>query len=142
MLRRVPSWACPKFRKHGPDHVCGACLGAFLEQGPNADDSCLPPLVTFARGWLSVGATHWFGATDETTFPSCDGTRLLAQTVCGAICEVTLAFAPRVGRECKKCVAALHKLGFDIPKPADDRHISNASIDHVLRGVRNPIRFH
>jgi hypothetical protein len=121
MSRRTPTWACGDFEHHQSDHLCAACLTNFLAQGRDADDVCLPPRVQFGRGWFSVGATHWFGATDEMTFPSRDGRRLLAQTVCGTICDVTLAYAPRVGRECRKCVSVLRKLGFDVG-PRGERH--------------------
>jgi hypothetical protein len=116
MRRRVPTWACEDFPRHGSELICGACLANFLRQGKNADDACLPPRVAFARGWLSVGASHWFEGTDATVFPSRDDKRLLAQTVCGAVCEVTLAYAPRVGRECRKCVAVLRKHGILVPE--------------------------
>lgn len=121
MSRRIPTWACTEFPSHGVERVCAACLAKFLAQGRDADDACLPPRVKFGRGWFSVGATHWFGATDETVFLARDGRRILAQTVCGTICDVTLAYAPRVGRECRKCVSVLRKLGFDVG-PRDERH--------------------
>ena len=40
-----------------------------------------------------------------------DGKRLLAQAVCGGLCDVTFAYAAHAGRECRKCLAALRKLG-------------------------------
>lgn len=118
MSRRVPTWACADFPRDGSELICGACLANFLRQGKSADDACLPPRVAFARGWLSVGATHWFEGTDATVFASRDDKRLLAQTVCGAVCEVTLAYAPRVGRECMKCVAVLRRHGMQAPPRA------------------------
>jgi hypothetical protein len=67
----------------------------------------LPRRTRFARGWFSVGATHYFVATDATVFPARDGKRTLAQAVCGGICDVTVAYAPSTGRECGKCLHAL-----------------------------------
>jgi hypothetical protein len=70
----------------------------------------LPPRIDFGRGWFSVGAVHWFPATNDSVFPSRDGKRLLAQAICGGICEVTACYAPRAERPCKKCLLALDKL--------------------------------
>jgi hypothetical protein len=131
MSRRVPTWACAEFPHHGFDRICAACLASFLRQGHNADDACLPPRMAFGRGWFSVGATHWFGATDETVFPSREGSRILAQTVCGTICDVTMAYAPRVGRECRKCVSVLRKLGFDV-EARDERRRTADGKDNRL----------
>ena len=57
-----------------------------------------------------------FDATDATVFASREQARLMAQTVCGAVCEVMLADAPRVGRECSKCVAVPRNHGWNIAK--------------------------
>jgi len=108
---RIPKWACSKFAAHGADHICAACLQNFERQDSKTQGFDMPPRVKFGRGWFSVGATHWFGATDETLFDSRDGKRLLAQAVCGGICMVSMAWAPQAGRECRKCIAALRKLG-------------------------------
>jgi hypothetical protein len=131
MSRRIPTWACPKFRDHGPDRLCGACLAIFLGQGRHADDSCLPPRVEFARGWFSVGATHWFDASDSTVFPARDGRRILAQTICGTICDVTLAYAPHPGHRCKKCVSVLRKLGFDVASRDEGRRAADGKTDRL-----------
>jgi hypothetical protein len=124
MTLRIPAWACRQFKSHGYDQICAACLKRFQQQGNQTRGWDLPPRVEFDRGWFSVGATHWFGATDETSFPSRDGSRLLAQAVCGGICETTIAYAPLAGRECKKCLATLKKLGFDLRAPGlpDAKH--------------------
>jgi hypothetical protein len=113
-MKRIPTWACREFQSHRWDGTCPTCIVRFREQGRRADVSCLPPRARFGRGWFSVGATHWFEGTDDTLFDSRDGKRHLAQTVCGVICHVTLAYAPRAGRECRKCVSVLGKLGYRV----------------------------
>jgi hypothetical protein len=111
MYRRVPAWACSKFDRHGDGAVCSTCLKNFQHQGNQTQDWDMAPRVTFGRGWFGIGAVHWFDATDDTLFPSKDGKRLLAQAVCGGICEMTTAWAPRAERECVKCLRALRKVG-------------------------------
>lgn len=82
----------------------------FKEQGNNTTGFDMAPRAHFGRGWHGIGASHWFTADDSTVFPSKDGKRLLAAAICGGICEVTLASAPRAGQECDKCLAAIRKL--------------------------------
>jgi hypothetical protein len=98
--------------------------------------------VTFGQGWFSVGATHWFEASDATLFPSRDGQRLLAQAACGGICEVTIAWAPRSGNECRKCLRALGRVVSQMPgKRPDSRGITGASpeeIRRLYRGLTKP----
>jgi hypothetical protein len=106
---RIPKWACSKFAEHGVAHVCADCLTIFKEQGSTTTGFDMPPRVHFGRGWHGIGAAHWFAADDSTVFPSRDGKRLLAAAICGGICEVTLAWAPRAGRECGKCLRAITK---------------------------------
>jgi hypothetical protein len=110
MARRTPAWACTRYDEHGEDHVRANCLGNYASQGSVTNGLDLPPRALFRVGWFHVGATHWFPATPDKVFPSRDGTRLLAAAVCGSICEVTLAWAPQVGRECRKCQRALAKM--------------------------------
>ncbi|WP_437899261.1 hypothetical protein [Sorangium sp. So ce124] len=109
-MSRRPSWACPAYERHG-DAICPECLRLYGDrcQLPEAR-APLPPRMSFGQGWFSVGATHWFEASDATLFPSRDGQRLLAQAACGGICDVTIAWAPRPGDECRKCLHALRKL--------------------------------
>jgi hypothetical protein len=111
MYRRVPEWACRKFPDHGKDVVCESCQKNFRAQGSKTQYSDLPPRAKFGRGWFSVGATHWFEATDATVFPARDGHRVLAQAFCGGVCEVTIAYAPQAEMECARCVRALKKAG-------------------------------
>jgi hypothetical protein len=98
--------------------------------------------VTFGRGWFSVSATHWFEASDATLFPSRDGQRLLAQAACGGICEVTIAWAPRLGDECRKCLRTLCKVMSQKPgKRADSSGPTGASpgeFRRLYRGVTKP----
>jgi hypothetical protein len=88
--------------------------------------------VVFGRGWFSHGAVHWFGASDETVFPARDGNRVLAQAVCGGICDVTLAYAPRAGNECRKCVSVLRKLGFAVVSEREREEVSAETKDRRL----------
>lgn len=106
-----PAWACAQYEGHGVDKRCSVCLNNFQRRKGRIASREMPPRVEFGRGWFSVGAVHWFDATDNTLFPSKDGRRMLAQAVCGAICEVTLAWAPSVEKECVKCIRALTKAG-------------------------------
>lgn len=106
----MPRWACPKYEKHGADRICAACLRNFREQGNRIHGRDMAPRARFGRGWFGVGAAHFFEATDATIFPSKDGKRVLAAAICGAICEVTMAWAPTAESECRKCLAALQKL--------------------------------
>lgn len=110
-MKRKPAWACKSYDAHTADAFCDACLASFRDQKSETRYSDLPPRVPFARGWLGVGATHWFDATDDVVLPSKDGRRVMAQAVCGAVCEMTLTWAPRAGRECRKCLSALRKAG-------------------------------
>ena len=110
VLKRIPRWACSKFTEHGQDFVCVDCLTIFKEQGSTTTGFDMAPRVHFGRGWHGIGASHWFSATDDAVFPSKDGRRLLAAAICGAICEVTMAWAPRAESECTKCLAAIRKL--------------------------------
>ena len=104
-----------KFAKHGRDALCPACLKNYKKLGYQTNGWDMPPLVNFARGWFSVGATHWFEADDASSvFVSKDGKRTLAAAICGGICEVTMTWAPRAGNECGKCLVALRKLGADV----------------------------
>jgi len=111
MYRRVPAWACEKYNEHGDQATCDECQENFRADGSKTQYRDMPPRATFGRGWFSVGATHWFEATDATLFPSRDGRRLLAQAFCGRICEVTMARAPQAERECERCLSALRKAG-------------------------------
>ena len=106
-MRRRPAWACPEYADHGEFAICPECLRLYEASGRERRGYDLPPRVTFAAGWFSMGATHYFTATDATVFPSRDGHRTLAQAVCGGICEVTIAHASRAGDECRKCLSAL-----------------------------------
>jgi hypothetical protein len=109
--RRIPEWACETFSQHGEYVVCAACLAMFREQGSKTQYSDLPPLVTFGRGWFSIGAVHYFTASDDTVFPARDGSSVLAKAVCGGICDVTLPRAPRAdGFECAKCLQVLRRV--------------------------------
>ncbi len=110
-MKRRPSWACSVFDAHGETIVCSACVAKFVKRGSRTEGWEMPPRAEFGRGWFGVGAIHWFDATDAALFPSKDGKRLLAQAVCGAICEMTLTWAPRAERECVKCLRALKKAG-------------------------------
>ena len=114
-MSRRPFWACPEYERHG-DVVCAECLCLYGARShlPQARDT-LPPRVTFGQGWFSVDATHWFEASNATLFPSRDGRRLLAQAACGGICEVTIAWAPRPGNECRKCLRALRRATSETP---------------------------
>ena len=85
MSRRVPAWACAKYTEHGDQEICMSCQKNFRGHGSKTQYRDMPPRATFGRGWFSVGATHWFEATDATVFPSRDGTRLLAQAFCGGM---------------------------------------------------------
>lgn len=110
-MKRAPAWACANFDRHGADQPCRVCLNNFQRQKGRVGSRDMPPRVIFGRGWVGFGAAHWFDATDNALFPSKDGRRLLAQAVCGSICEVTLAWAPTPGSECSKCIRALTKAG-------------------------------
>ena len=110
MARRTPAWACTRYDQHGEDHVCADCLVIYERQGSVTTGFDMPPRVRFGEGWFHVGATHWFPATPDKVFPSRDGSRLLAAAVCGLICEMTITWAPKVGRECRKCQRALAKM--------------------------------
>lgn len=124
MTLRIPSWACSHFETHGDGQICDDCLKNFQRQGNRTRGWDLPPRVAFGRGWFSVGTVHWFGATDETVFPSRAGDRVLAQAVCGGICDVTLTYAPRAGDECGKCVRTLRKLGFAVVSEREREEVS------------------
>ena len=109
MRRRPPSWACPDYEQHG-DVVCPECLRIFEAHGQQLEAwDHLPPRTDFGEGWFSMGAVHWFPATDDTVFPSRDGKRVLAQAICGSICEVTFTWAPKARRACRKCLRVLEK---------------------------------
>jgi hypothetical protein len=111
MYRRIPAWACDKYGEHGDHAVCERCQENFRANGSKTEYRDMPPRARFGRGWFSVGAVHWFEATDATVFPSRDGKRLLAAAFCGGICDVTIAWAPQAERECDKCIRALRKVG-------------------------------
>jgi len=136
-MSRRPSWACPEYERHG-DVACRECLRLYGARGPvpQARDS-LPPRMTFGQGWFSLGATHWFEASDDTLFPSRDGRRLLAQAACGGICEVTSAWAPRPGSECRKCLRALRRATSQAPSvPAESSGGAGAPSGKLLRLYR------
>jgi hypothetical protein len=107
-MTRIPSWACERFVEHG-DTECPNCMANFVARGSQlATGDHFPPRVRFQRGWLTLGATHWFEAADSSVFVSRDGLRTLAQAICGQICDVTLAYAPMMDwRRCSKCLRAL-----------------------------------
>jgi hypothetical protein len=79
MYRRVPARACEKYNEHGDQATCDECQENFRADGSKTQYRDMPPRATFGRGWFSVGATHWFEATDATLFPSRDGRRILTQ---------------------------------------------------------------
>ena len=81
IMARNPVWACPSYDEHGQWAVCAACLERFRKRGGVSAD--LPPPVEFGRGWFSVGAVHWFAATDSTVYVARDGRRVLAQAASG-----------------------------------------------------------
>ena len=109
-MKHRPSWACPDYDQH-VDTVCPECLRIYESTGRRLGRRDMPPRVVFGQGWFSIGAVHWFPATDDAVFPSRDGKRVLAQAICGGICDVTICGAPRAGEgwACKKCLRALEK---------------------------------
>ena len=103
----------------------------------------------FQRGWLTLGATHWFEASDSSVFVARDGQRTLAQAICGQICDVTLTFAPMMGRnECTKCVRALGKVAVSsLPvhpgnpcshDPTDGSASESSTVVRLYRGLKEP----
>ena len=86
---RTPRWACREFTTHGAQTICAVCSKNFERQGNQTQGWDLPPRAKFGRGWFSVGATHFFDPADDNVFDSRDGKRLLAQAVCGGLCDVT-----------------------------------------------------
>jgi len=94
MYRRIPAWACDKYGEHGDHAVCERCQENFRANGSKTEYRDMPPHAEFGRGWFSVGAVHYFEATDATVFPSRDGKRVLAAAFCGGICE---RIVPRAG---------------------------------------------
>lgn len=131
-MARNPVWACPSYNEHGQWAVCVACLERFRKRGGVSED--LPPPVEFGRGWFSVGAVHWFAATDSTVYVARDGRRVLAQAACGGICDVTTARAPRPKRECRRCLRAL-----GLMKPAfTDRPGTFGVYVRIYRGLPEP----
>src|SRR3990170_3283047 len=139
-MTRRPCWACPEYERHG-DAICPECLRLYEARGyfPQSLHTLLPR-VSFGRGWFSVGASHWFEASDATLFPSRDGQRLLAQAACGGICEVTIARAPHPGRECQKCLRALRKVVSQIPDERADSNgatgVSPGKLHRLYRGLK------
>lgn len=141
-MRRVPPWACKNYPDHG-EVVCPDCLRNYEATGQTRDRAVgLPPRTNFGRGWFSVGATHWFAATDATVFPSRDGKRVLAQAVCGGICDVTLTWAPTAGAECRKCLHAISKARAATASPTPERHAdlggTQRPILRLYRGLKEP----
>jgi hypothetical protein len=63
--RPAPRWACEKFNAHGEQTVCDDCLKNFKAQGSKTQGWDMPPRTKFGQGWFSVGAVHWFDATDD-----------------------------------------------------------------------------
>jgi hypothetical protein len=90
--------------------------------------------MAFGRGWFSGGATHWFAGTDATVFPARDGKRLLAQAACGGILDVTLCWAPNVGRECTKCLRAIEKAH----PTARVARAAAGQVQRLYRGLKAP----
>jgi len=135
---RRPRWACPSYEQHGEDAVCGDCLGRFqaTEHLPEPRPT-LPPTVAFGRGWISIGITHWFEADDASVFPSRDGRTLLAQSLCGLICHVTIARAPRSGEgdRCKKCLLARNKVRRDDKSVDGPDSVAPARPRRLYRGL-------
>lgn len=108
--RPSPSWACARFVEHGEGELdCPDCLTNFVARGSKLETwDHFPPRVQFQRGWLTLGATHWFEAADGSVFVARDGRRVLAQAICGQICDVTMTWAPMMDwRKCTKCLRAL-----------------------------------
>jgi hypothetical protein len=128
--RPAPEWACEKFIEHGERTPCDACVKKFRAQGSKTQHWDMPPRTTFGRGWFGLGAAHWFDATDDAVFPARDGSRVLARAVCGGICDVTLAWAPRAERECARRRIAIAQNGAS-------RSPISADADHTKR--RMPI---
>jgi hypothetical protein len=85
MTLRLPSWAFNDFESRGQDRVCANCLMTIQRQDSQTRGWDLPPRIQFGRGWFTVCATHWLGATDAKVFPPRHQRRLLAQTVYAAL---------------------------------------------------------
>lgn len=106
----IPSWACARVVEHGDGELdCPDCVANFVAQGSQLETwDRFSPRMHFQRGWLTLSATHWFEASDSSVFVSRDGQRVLAQTICGQICDVTIVRAPVMDwRGCTKCLRAL-----------------------------------
>lgn len=146
--RPAPEWACEKFNEHREEAACDDCLKNFKAQGSKTQHWDMPPRTKFCRGWFSVGAVHWFDATDDAVFPARDGSRVLARAVCGGICDVTLTWAPRAERECDKCLRALTKAGRLVPRETKTSNarglsasgpVTNAIRNRLPSGPRRPL---
>lgn len=131
-MQREPRWACPNYEAHGERAACDMCLERFREQG-DSSSADLPPPGEFGRGWFSVGAAHWFEATDATVYVARDGQRVLAQAACGEICDVTTARARQGEHECRACLRALDKA-----RPVFPRGQGGGSSLRVYRGLKEP----
>lgn len=131
-MQREPRWACPNYEAHGERVGCGMCVDRFREQGDSISADSPPP-VDFGRGWFSIGAVHWFEATDATVYVSRDGQRVLAQAACGEICDVTTARAPQAEPECRGCLRAL-----DEAQPVSPRRQGGSSSLRIYRGLKEP----
>jgi hypothetical protein len=131
-MQREPQWACPDYQLHGERAVCGMCLERFRDQGDSISTD-LPPPVEFGRGWFSVGAVHWFEATDATVYVARDGRRVLAQAACGAISDVTTTRAPLGEHECRECLRALDEARSVFPR----RQGGDSSL-RIYRGLKKP----
>lgn len=131
-MQQEPRWACPNYQAHGERAACDMCLKRFREQGDSISAD-LPPPVEFGRGWYSVGAVHWFEATDATVYVARDGHRILAQAACGEICDVTTTRAPQGEHECRNCQRAL-----DQARPVFPRRQGGGSSLRIYRGLKEP----
>ena len=137
MTRRPPTWACDSYTTHGASTVCPKCLRNFAARGadPNRRDDWPPPRANFGRGWLSVGATHLFAATAATLFVAQDGARVLAQTACGVIVDVTRAYAPRRTDLCSKCMGVIKRA--TLSGKINGPH-AEVALDAAVHGISPP----
>lgn len=134
--RRPPPWACDSYATHGGSAVCPKCLRNYEASGEaERREEWFPPRVEFRRGWLSIGATHLFAATPATVFPAKDGVRVLAQTACGGIVDVTRTYAPRRSDLCSKCLGVIKRatLGGKVNGPH-----AEVALDAAVHGISPP----